>query len=287
MEVFWFISLDTLTFSIVLMNVLSIRSLKTSGVCKQHGGLYRCCNNFRQEGQNCIPCVGSFGINCSGRCVDGFFGFGCLGRCNCSEDQICDSRDGCMEDKIRQYEESPRIYLYIIILLCAFIIFLLVALVAVYIKRKFIPSRHYQHELVHTDTPEDYTSNKHQSYLECVSGSGRMLENISLENQSEELQSSELRSTHYEYTNRRLFSSEDKTLSQRESMQEIRPENNIESPSGVDVWKSIKDNIKKNRERNSILRILSSRISLHDTNHSSSYISVVDENSTSCNAEKS
>nr|XP_034337453.1 uncharacterized protein LOC105318438 isoform X2 [Crassostrea gigas] len=106
MEVFWFISLDTLTFSIVLMNVLSIRSLKTSGVCKQHGGLYRCCNNFRQEGQNCIPCVGSFGINCSGRCVDGFFGFGCLGRCNCSEDQICDSRDGCMEDKIRQYEEN-------------------------------------------------------------------------------------------------------------------------------------------------------------------------------------
>lgn len=114
-----------------------------------------------------------------------------------------------------------------------------------------------------------------------------MLKNISLENQSEELQSSELRSTHYEYTNRRLFSSEDKTLSQRENMQEIRPENNIESPLGADVWKSIKDNIKKNRERNSILRILSSRISLHDTNHSSSYISVVDENSTSCNAEKS
>uniref|UniRef100_K1PL56 Uncharacterized protein n=1 Tax=Magallana gigas TaxID=29159 RepID=K1PL56_MAGGI len=51
-------------------------------------------------------CVGSFGINCSGRCVDGFYGFGCLSPCNCSEDQICDSRDGCMEDKKRQYEEN-------------------------------------------------------------------------------------------------------------------------------------------------------------------------------------
>lgn len=70
-------------------------------------------------------------------------------------------------------------------------------------------------------------------------------------------------------------------------MQETRPANYIEFPLGADVWKSIKDNIKKNRERNSILRILSLRISLHDTNHSISHISVVDEKSTSCNAEKS
>eukprot|EP00105_Crassostrea_gigas_P026502 XP_011447487.1 PREDICTED: uncharacterized protein LOC105342287 [Crassostrea gigas] len=278
MDIFRYISLNTLTFSIVLANVLSIRSLKTSGVCKQHGGLYRCCSNFRQEGQNCIPCVGSFGINCSGRCPERFFGFGCLGRCNCSEDQICDSRDGCMEDKIRQYEESTRIYLYIIILLCAIIICLLVALVAVSIKRKFTTSRHYQHELVHTDTPGEYTSTEHQGYLECVSGSGRMLENSSLENQFEELQSSNLRSTHYEYTNPRLFPSEDKTFYQRENRQEIHPTNNTEPPVRADVWRSIKDNVKKNRERSSVLRILSSRISLHETNHSGSYISVIDEN---------
>lgn len=268
----------------MLANVLSIRSLKTSGVCKQHGGLYRCCSNFRQEGQNCIPCVGSFGINCSGRCPERFFGFGCLGRCNCSEDQICDSRDGCMEDKIRQYEESTRIYLYIIILLCAIIICLLVALVAVSIKRKFTTSRHYQHELVHTDTPGEYTSTEHQGYLECVSGSGRMLENSSLENQFEELQSSNLRSTHYEYTNPRLFPSENKTFYQRENRQEIHPTNNTEPPVRADVWRSIKDNVKKNRERSSVLRILSSRISLHETNHSGSYISVIDENP---HAEKS
>lgn len=108
------------------------------------------------------------------------------------------------------------------------------ALVAVSIKRKFMPSRHYQHELVHIDTPGEYTSTEHQGYLECVSGSGELLENISLENQSEEIQSSELRSTHYEYTNPRLFSSEDKTFSQRENMQEIRPTNNIEPPLRAD-----------------------------------------------------
>lgn len=51
-----------------------------------------------------LACVGSFGINCSGRCPERFFGYGCLSRCNCSEDQICDSRDGCMADRIRQYE---------------------------------------------------------------------------------------------------------------------------------------------------------------------------------------
>lgn len=287
MDIFRYISLNTLTFVIVSANVLSIRSLRTSGVCKQHDGLHRCCSNFRQEGQNCIPCVGSFGINCSGRCVEGFFGFGCLGRCNCSEDQICDSRDGCMEGRIRQHEESTRIYRYIIILLCTIIICLLVALVAVSIKRKFIPSRHYQHELVHTDTLGEYPSTEYQGYLECVSGSGEMLENISLENQFEELQSSELRSTHYEYTTPRLFPNKDKIFSQKENMEETHPTNNTDLPVGSDVWRSIKDNVKKYRERNSVLRILSSRISLHDTNHSSSYISVIDEKSNSCNAEKS
>lgn len=105
-----------------------------------------------------------------------------------------------------------------------------------------------------------------------------MLENSSLENQFEELQSSNLRSTHYEYTNPRLFPSEDKTFYQRENRQEIHPTNNTEPPVRADVWRSIKDNVKKNRERSSVLRILSSRISLHETNHSGSYISVIDEN---------
>lgn len=46
-------------------------------------------------------CVGSFGINCSGRCVDAFYGFGCLSRCNCTGDQICDHVVGCKKDKTK------------------------------------------------------------------------------------------------------------------------------------------------------------------------------------------
>lgn len=278
MDIFRFMNGNSLTLFIVSANVLSISSLKTLGVCRQHDGSNRCCSNFRQEGQNCVPCVGSFGVNCSGRCADGFFGYGCLSRCNCSGDQTCDIIVGCTEDKTRQLTESTRLYLYIIIILSIIIICLMVALGAVSMKRKFLSSRHYQQELVNTDTPGEYTSTEHQL---CVSE--QMLENISTDNQ---FQRSDSRSTHYEYTDPRSFVTEDKTFSKREDTQEINSIKATELPRRADVWRSIKESVQKNRERNSVLRILSTRISLHDTNHRCSYVSVVNEQSKSCNAGK-
>lgn len=60
-------------------------------------------------------------------------------------------------------------------------------------------------------------------------------------NHFEELQISELRSTH-EYTNHKLFPSEDKIISQQKNvnMEETHPTNIIELPVQADVWRSIK-----------------------------------------------
>nr|XP_034337447.1 uncharacterized protein LOC105319949 isoform X3 [Crassostrea gigas] len=205
---FWFMSV--LTGLSILLNLHDIQSLKTSGVCKQHDGSHRCCSNYRQEGQHCIPCVGSFGINCSGRCVDAFYGFGCLSRCNCSGDQICDHVVGCKKDKTKHDTEFTKIY--ILSLSSGFIICLLVLLVIVAMKRKMTPSRHYQQELVNTEsTPEEYSSPEHRGYSEY--DPRQMLSIVNPEHRSKESRSSKSRSEHYESIKSKPESKEVKTIS--------------------------------------------------------------------------
>ncbi|XP_052712806.1 uncharacterized protein LOC128186887 [Crassostrea angulata] len=205
---FWFISV--LTGFSILLNLHDIQSLKTSGVCKQYDGSHRCCSNYRQEGQHCIPCVGSFGINCSGRCVDGFYGFGCLNRCNCSDDQICDHVVGCKRVKTKHDTESTRIY--ILSLSSGFIICLLVLLVIVAMKRKMTPSRNYQQELVNTEsTLVEYSFPEHQGYLEY--DPRQMLEIVNPEHRFKDSQSRKSRFEHYESINSKHISTKVKTIS--------------------------------------------------------------------------
>lgn len=39
--------------------------------------------------------TGSYGCNCSVRCLDNTYGQGCYHVCNCSADEYCDPVEGC------------------------------------------------------------------------------------------------------------------------------------------------------------------------------------------------
>lgn len=42
-------------------------------------------------------CVGSWGKECRNNCVFGRYGLGCRKRCNCTYQQICDPKQGCIK----------------------------------------------------------------------------------------------------------------------------------------------------------------------------------------------
>ena len=44
-------------------------------------------------------CVGSWGLQCTQDCPDGFYGFGCRSKCFCHPNQTCDNIDGCIENR--------------------------------------------------------------------------------------------------------------------------------------------------------------------------------------------
>lgn len=41
-------------------------------------------------------CVGSWGMECRNNCSFGHYGFGCRQMCSCSNQQICDPKQGCI-----------------------------------------------------------------------------------------------------------------------------------------------------------------------------------------------
>ncbi|XP_056018421.1 uncharacterized protein LOC125679401 isoform X3 [Ostrea edulis] len=66
------------------------------GLCKKPSGEYRCCTDYKQVESRCIPCIGSFGINCTGGiCHSGYYGFGCQKLCTCKGNEVCDPVVGC------------------------------------------------------------------------------------------------------------------------------------------------------------------------------------------------
>ena len=44
-----------------------------------------------------LACIGTWGQNCRLNCTFGFFGFGCRQKCECSTEQFCDRKDGCID----------------------------------------------------------------------------------------------------------------------------------------------------------------------------------------------
>ncbi|XP_055995807.1 uncharacterized protein LOC125647227 isoform X2 [Ostrea edulis] len=56
-----------------------------------------CCQDYRNVSGTCEACIGSWGKDCQYSCEFGFYGHGCREKCNCSQDQRCDPRSGCVE----------------------------------------------------------------------------------------------------------------------------------------------------------------------------------------------
>ena len=118
------------------------------------------------------------------------------------------------------------------------------------------PSRLYQQEHITTDTVSlGYASVENNTYLEC-----NRTENTELlidgpnHNQLEEIKTSETEFGHYFPVTPRPT---------------CKP--------NADIWKSIKETVEKNRERKSMLKLLTRRNVPQNTNEHLSYISVVEE----------
>ena len=121
------------------------------------------------------------------------------------------------------------------------------------------PSRPYQQEHFTTDTVSmGYASVENNTYLECnLTENTEILIDGPNHNQLEENKTSETGSGHYFSVNR-------------------------DPNSNADIWKSIKETVKKNRERKSMLQLLTQRNVPQNTNERFSYISVVENQPSSC-----
>ena len=118
------------------------------------------------------------------------------------------------------------------------------------------PSRLYQQEHITTDTVSmGYASVENNTYLECNrTENTEILNGDPNRNQLEGNKTSEPGSGYY-------FS--------------VTPRPTCKS--NADVWKSIKETVEKNRERKSMLKLLTRRNVPQNTNERLSYISVVEE----------
>ncbi|XP_078333052.1 uncharacterized protein LOC111109726 isoform X2 [Crassostrea virginica] len=78
-------------------------STSNDGVCDKQVSKKSsyCCADFYREPKSglCLPCVGSFGENCSSPCPDGYFGYRCLQICDCNNTEECDPKNGCVNKK--------------------------------------------------------------------------------------------------------------------------------------------------------------------------------------------
>ena len=120
-------------------------------------------------------------------------------------------------------------------------------------------SRPYQQEHITTDTVSiGYASVENNTYLECnLKGNTELLIDGPSHNQLEENKTSETESGHYISVNR-------------------------DPNYNADIWKSIKETVKKNRERKSMLQLLTRRNVPQNTNERFSYIFVVEDQLSSC-----
>nr|XP_022345781.1 multiple epidermal growth factor-like domains protein 10 isoform X1 [Crassostrea virginica] len=225
----------------------------------------RCCTDFRTVGGKCQECVGFFGLECSKPCPEGYHGKKCREKCQC---KLCDSYSGeCVNattealNNVEDKHDKEKFWTIIVGILCGVIILLIVVLLTVIsYKRKLPISRPYQQEHITTDTVSmDYASVENNTYLECnLTENTEILIDGPNQNQLEENKTKETGSGHYFSVN-----------------QDPNP--------NADIWKSIKETVKKNRERKSMLQLLTQKNLPQNTNERLSYISVVEDQLSSAN----
>ncbi|XP_056018493.1 uncharacterized protein LOC125679515 [Ostrea edulis] len=67
----------------------------------------RCCAGFRILEGKCYPCIGSFGMECSKPCHEGYYGIQCEEKCQCN---TCNKTTGeCFKETTISNTSTPRI----------------------------------------------------------------------------------------------------------------------------------------------------------------------------------
>lgn len=106
-------------------------------------------------------------------------------------------------------------------------------------SRKTTSYGYYQHGRVNIDTTSaGFSTTENQTYLEC--DPTKMIKIKYMDNEMKERRNSESRSEYYVSVTSNLNSKEDVNVS-----------------SMLDVWKTIKDDVKKNKEKKNVMCILS------------------------------
>ncbi|XP_062600410.1 uncharacterized protein LOC134262051 [Saccostrea cucullata] len=81
-----------------------ILAFQNSNACEKRDGI--CCLNYFRKGNICQECpAGTYGVNCSGKCVSGYYGRFCLEPCNCPS-HLCDRINGCPKNYTLLYTST-------------------------------------------------------------------------------------------------------------------------------------------------------------------------------------
>ncbi|XP_048752890.1 multiple epidermal growth factor-like domains protein 10 isoform X2 [Ostrea edulis] len=115
------------------------RLVEPLGICSPEKGEDKCCTNYRLIGNNCTPCVGSYGIHCSHACPPGYCGQQCRTTCQCA---VCDSHNcTCRKGTTLSYEDpisanpSSQIILFAIIIIPVVGVSLTILICWIFIRR--------------------------------------------------------------------------------------------------------------------------------------------------------
>ncbi|XP_062606049.1 uncharacterized protein LOC134267854 [Saccostrea cucullata] len=258
-----------LTITFIDFDVLHcIKRLRVSGVCHSSGDVVRCCTDYRQDGEICLPCIGSFGVNCTGGvCAEGFYGFGCRGICNCSKDEICDRRLGCENKTLEISNTTTGTTSNVVIIMCGIILCLILLLLAIGIRSKILHGRHRIHdnnqrENTITMNSESYSNvgEENQTYNECYPMS--MIRDVP--------------DNEFAHTN-----NADQISGQYIAV-------NTTAPPREGVFTSIQQAFQENKKRNEILVLLSKRkTKSQNTTPGCNYLSLLETHQDCINGEES
>nr|XP_022326765.1 protein draper-like [Crassostrea virginica] len=146
---------------LIFCSIISV-SITDNGNCGtgQQAENSNCCANFHRDPRTkqCLPCIGSFGLNCSSPCPDGYYGSACRQICNCNETQKCNQTIGCIYKGDHNVEESstPSFAMetkHIFLVVSSFCLLVLFAGYVFYcVRRRRLQSG--QHELMYSEVKD-------------------------------------------------------------------------------------------------------------------------------------
>nr|XP_034304117.1 multiple epidermal growth factor-like domains protein 6 [Crassostrea gigas] len=101
-------------FDVFIFSSLFALCSSSCGTCKNSKtNESSCCTDYYDYFGSCLPCMGSYGPNCSSICPNGYFGHGCRHKCSCASTQWCDAVIGCsskINEPLKNYVHMEYVY---------------------------------------------------------------------------------------------------------------------------------------------------------------------------------